>query len=179
MRTLLLSLIIMGTTMAFSQEKTIYDYEVETIDGDTISLSQFKGQKILIVNTASKCGFTPQYEQLQELYEKYKDKGFVILGFPSNDFLKQEPGTNEEIAAFCQKNYGVSFPMMAKIKVKGKNMAPIYQYLTSKELNGMKDSKVSWNFQKYLIGRDGKLEEVFQPKVVPTDAVITQWIEKD
>lgn len=179
MKTIFLSVMIMSTIIAFSQEKTIYDYEVETIDGKTISLSQFKGQKIMIVNTASKCGFTPQYEQLQELYNTYKDKDFVILGFPSNDFMKQEPGSNEEIAEFCQKNYGVTFPMMAKINVKGKEMAPIYQYLTSEELNGKKASKVAWNFQKYLIGRDGKLEEMYQSKVSPTDAVITQWIEKD
>lgn len=178
MKTFFLSLFILSASLVYAQEKTIYDYEVETIDGETISLSQFKGQKVMIVNTASKCGYTPQYAQLQELYEKYKDEGFVIIGFPSNDFLKQEPGTNEEIAEFCQKNYGVTFLMMAKVSVKGEDMAPIYKYLTSAELNGKKDSKVKWNFQKYLIGTDGKLEEMYYSKVVPTDAVITQWIEK-
>lgn len=162
--------------MANGQTETIYDYEVETIEGETISLSKFKGKKMLIVNTASKCGFTPQYEQLEELYQMFKDKDFVILGFPSNDFLSQEPGTNEEIAEFCQKNYGVTFPMMAKIKVKGKNKAPLYNYLTSKELNGHSDSKVKWNFQKYLIGKDGKIEGMHYSKVIPTDPEIVNWV---
>lgn len=162
--------------MANGQTETIYDYEVETIEGETISLSKFKGKKMLIVNTASKCGFTPQYKQLEELYQMFKDKDFVILGFPSNDFLSQEPGTNEEIAEFCQKNYGVTFPMMAKIKVKGKNKAPLYNYLTSKELNGHSDSKVKWNFQKYLIGKDGKIEGMHYSKVIPTDPEIVNWV---
>ncbi|MFA5573469.1 MAG: glutathione peroxidase [Brumimicrobium sp.] len=167
---------ILMALMANGQTETIYDYEVETIEGETISLSKFKGKKMLIVNTASKCGFTPQYKQLEELYQMFKDKDFVILGFPSNDFLSQEPGTNEEIAEFCQKNYGVTFPMMAKIKVKGKNKAPLYNYLTSKELNGHSDSKVKWNFQKYLIGKDGKIEGMHYSKVIPTDPEIVNWV---
>lgn len=178
MKAVLLSISILLTTFAMAQNHSIYDYEIETIDGKTISMSQFKGKKIMIVNTASKCGFTPQYEQLQALYAEYKDQNFVIIGFPANDFLKQEPGSNEEIAAFCQKNYGVDFPMMAKISVKGKEMAPIYEWLTSKELNGKADSSVKWNFQKYLIGTDGKLEEMYYSKVTPNDAVIIDWIKK-
>ena len=167
----------MGASTLFSQEKTIYDFKVTTIDGDTVSLADYKGQKIMIVNTASKCGFTPQYEQLEAIYKKYKDKDFVILGFPSNDFMHQEPGSNEEIAEFCTKNYGVTFPMMAKIDVKGKEMAPLYEYLTTGKLNGYKDTDVKWNFQKYLIGRDGKLERVYYSKTVPDDPKIIEWIE--
>lgn len=178
MKALMIMIGMILSLNTYSQGKTIYDYDVETIDGETVSLSQYKGQKIMIVNTASKCGFTPQYEQLQELYDKHKGEGFVILGFPSNDFMKQEPGSNKDIAAFCQKNYGVTFPMMAKIDVKGDAISPLYEYLTSKALNGHADSKVKWNFQKYLIGRDGKIEEMFYSKVVPTDPVIVDWILK-
>ena len=132
----------------------------------------------MIVNTASKCGLTPQYEDLEKLYKEYKSKDFVIVGFPANDFMKQEPGSNEEIAEFCQKNYGVSFLMMGKITVKGKEMAPIYEFLTTKNLNGLQDSKVKWNFQKYLIGKDGKLEKVIDPGTKPYDPEIVNWINK-
>ena len=132
----------------------------------------------MIVNTASKCGLTPQYKELEALYQQYKDKDFVIIGFPANNFLKQEPGTNEEIATFCQVNYGVSFPMMSKISVKGKDMHPLYQFLTQKAKNGVMDSKVSWNFQKYLIGKDGHLEKVIDPKTLPNDPEVIEWIGK-
>ena len=135
-----------------------------------------KGKKIMIVNTASKCGLTPQYEDLEKLYQEYKDKDFVIIGFPANDFMKQEPGTNEEIAAFCQKNYGVSFPMMEKISVKGKEMHPVYQFLTQKSQNNLQDADVKWNFQKFLIGNDGKLEKVIEPTKKPYDKEIIDWI---
>ncbi len=177
MRTTVLAILFMGITTLFSQEKTIYDFKVETITGDSISLSNFKGKKVMIVNTASECGFTPQYEQLQAIYEKYKDKGFVILGFPSNDFMHQEPGSNKEIAEFCKKNYGVTFPMMAKIHVKKNDVSPLYQYLTTGKQNGYKDTKIKWNFQKYLIGRDGVLERVYYSKTVPNDPKIIEWIE--
>jgi glutathione peroxidase len=130
----------------------------------------------MIVNTASKCGLTPQYEDLEKLYQEYKDKDFVIIGFPANDFMKQEPGTNEEIAAFCQKNYGVSFPMMEKISVKGKEMHPVYQFLTQKSQNNLQDADVKWNFQKFLIGNDGKLEKVIEPTKKPYDKEIIDWI---
>jgi glutathione peroxidase len=178
MKTIILSILLASAVFTFAQEKTIYDYKVETIDGEMISLSEYKGKKIMIVNTASKCGFTPQYEQLQQLYEEYGGDDFVILGFPSNDFMKQEPGSDEEIAAFCQKNYGVTFPMMSKISVKDDDIAPLYAYLTSEALNGKMDSKVKWNFQKYLIGTDGKLEKVYYSKTLPTDQEIIDWIEK-
>ncbi|PWH87123.1 glutathione peroxidase [Brumimicrobium oceani] len=177
MKTITLTLLLAVTSLLFAQNKTIYDYEVETIDGEMISLSVFKGKKVMIVNTASKCGYTSQYEQLQELYETYGGDDFVILGFPSNDFLKQEPGSDQEIAAFCQKNYGVTFPMMSKISVKNEDMAPLYGYLTSKEMNGKMDSDVKWNFQKYLIGANGQVEQVYYSKTLPTDAAIIEWIK--
>lgn len=157
--------------------KTIYDYTVTTIDGKLFSLAELKGKKVMIVNTASKCGLTPQYKELEELYKKYENKGFVIIGFPANDFLSQEPGSNEEIQSFCQKNYGVSFPMMSKISVKGKEMEPLYQYLTFKSLNNLSDNEVKWNFQKYLINEEGKLEKVISPRTSPLDASIIEWIE--
>lgn len=178
MKTILLALLLASTSLIFAQENTIYDYKVESIDGQLISLSEFKGKKVLIVNTASKCGFTPQYEQLQELYDEFGGDDFVILGFPSNDFMKQEPGSDEEIAAFCEKNYGVTFPMMSKISVKGEEMAPLYKFLTSETLNGKMDSSVKWNFQKYLIGTDGKLEQVFYSKTSPKDDAIVSWIKQ-
>ena len=178
MKTIILTLLLASSSIIFAQEKTIYDYKVETIEGKIVSLSDFKGKKIMIVNTASKCGYTSQYEQLQTLYEKYGKSDFVILGFPSNDFMRQEPGSDKEISTFCKKNFGVTFPMMSKISVKGGEMAPVYKYLTSKKLNGKMDSNVKWNFQKYLIGADGKLDQVYYSKTVPTDKVITDWIEK-
>lgn len=157
--------------------KTIYDFKVAGLDGGTIDFSQFKGKKILIVNTASKCGFTPQYAALEAVYKKYKDQ-LVIVGFPENNFLFQEPGTNQEISAFCKKNYGVTFPMAAKISVKGKNMAPIYQWLTNKEYNGYKNSSVKWNFQKYLINEKGELVAVFDPSTKPDDPQVISAIEQ-
>jgi glutathione peroxidase len=162
----------------FDDSKTIYQFKVEDIYGDEFDFATLKGKKIMIVNTASKCGLTPQYEELQKLYETYKAKDFIIVGFPANNFLSQEPGNNEQIAQFCQKNYGVEFPMMSKISVKGKDQHPVYQFLTTKELNGFEDSNVSWNFQKYLIGRDGRLEKVVSPKTKPLSEEIIQWIEQ-
>lgn len=145
---------------------SIYDFKVEGLDGGTIDFAAFKGKKILIVNTASKCGYTPQYEGLENLYKQYGDQ-LVIVGFPSNNFGFQEPGSNDDIAAFCEKNYGVTFPMAAKIAVKGKDMAPIYHWLTKKEHNHYEDNTVSWNFQKYLIDEEGHLIGVYSSKVKP------------
>lgn len=159
-------------------DNTIYQFKVTDLYGETFDFSALKGKKIMIVNTASKCGLTPQYEGLEKLYKEYKDKDFIIIGFPANDFMKQEPGTSKEIAEFCTKNYGVTFPMMEKISVKDKEMAPIYKFLTSKEMNGLQDSKVKWNFQKYLIGKDGKLEKVIDPGTKPYDDEIINWIEE-
>lgn len=145
---------------------SIYDFKVESLTGGTIDFSDFKGKKIMIVNTASKCGYTPQYDALEKLYENHKDK-LVIVGFPANNFLFQEPGTNEKIAEFCRKNYGVTFPMAAKVSVKGKSMAPIYQWLTQKKFNGLQDASIKWNFQKFLFDENGKLTAVFAPAVTP------------
>ena len=165
------------TTTTPMAKETIYQFKVEDLSGDTFDFSTLKGKKILVVNTASECGLTPQYEQLQAIYEKYKDKNFVIVGFPANNFGSQEPGTNAQIATFCQKNYGVSFPMMSKISVKGKDIHAVYQFLTQKAKNGLQDSDVEWNFQKYLINEKGELAKVVSPRVLPTDAEITNWIE--
>ncbi|MBL7766251.1 MAG: glutathione peroxidase [Chitinophagaceae bacterium] len=168
---------LFGPKALDAQTKTIYDFKVTALDGGTIDLSKYKGKKILIVNTASKCGYTPQYEGLQKLYEKYKDQ-LVIIGFPANNFLFQEPGNNETIQSFCQKNYGVTFPMAAKISVKGRDMHPVYVWLTQKKYNGFSDNSVKWNFQKYLIDENGKLIEVFAPGVEPMSAEITGAISK-
>ena len=161
-----------------TDNQTIYQFTVEDINGKPFALADLKGKKVMIVNTASKCGLTPQYKELEALYQQYKDRDFIIIGFPANNFLGQEPGSNEQIASFCSINYGVSFPMMSKISVKGKNMHPLYQFLTQKSKNGVEDSKVKWNFQKYLIGRDGKLEKVIDPKTLPSSDEVKQWIEK-
>lgn len=158
-------------------KETIYQFKVKTLEGGDFDFSTLKGKKILIVNTASKCGLTPQYEQLQAIYDKYKNQKFVIVGFPANNFMSQEPGTNDEISDFCQRNYGVTFPMMEKISVKGKDMHPMYQFLTQKSKNGLQDSEVEWNFQKYLINENGELAKVVGPRTLPTDAEITSWIE--
>lgn len=156
---------------------SIYDFKVASLDGGTIDFSQYKGKKILIVNTASKCGFTPQYAELEELYKKYGDK-LVIVGFPANNFLFQEPGNSGEIASFCQKNYGVTFPMAEKISVKGRKMAPIYQWLTEKKYNHLTNSSVKWNFQKYLINEKGELTDIFKPATKPMSPEVIAAIEK-
>jgi glutathione peroxidase len=131
-----------------------------------------------VVNTASKCGNTPQYADLEKLYKEYGGEKFVIIGFPANNFMSQEPGTNEEIETFCRVNYGVTFPMMAKISVKGKDIHPLYEWLTSKSLNGVMDSEVKWNFQKYLIDENGKLVEVLMPKENPYSDSIIGWLKE-
>ncbi|WP_294219054.1 glutathione peroxidase [uncultured Chryseobacterium sp.] len=156
--------------------KTIYDYKVESLDGKEINFADFKGKKILVVNTASECGFTPQYADLEKLYGEYKDK-LVIVGFPANNFGGQEPGTNKEIGAFCQKNYGVTFPMAAKVSVKGDDTAPIFKYLTEKDLNGVKNTTILWNFTKFLIDENGKLVDSFVSTTKPTDEAITKYLK--
>ena len=165
-----------ATTTPMAKE-TIYQFKVEDLSGDSFDFSTLKGKKILVVNTASECGLTPQYEQLQAIYEKYKDKNFVIVGFPANNFASQEPGTKEEIATFCQQNYGVTFPMMDKVSVKGSDMCAVYQFLTQKAKNGLKDSEVEWNFQKYLLNEKGELVDVISPRTLPTDPKIVNWIK--
>lgn len=160
-----------------SVPKSIYDFKVESIDGKKINFADYKGKKILIVNTASKCGYTPQYADLEKVYARYKDR-MVIVGFPANDFGAQEPGSNSDIKSFCQKNYGVTFPMAAKITVKGDNKAPIYQWLTEKKYNGFKDSDVKWNFQKYLINEKGELIGVYDSNVKPDNAEILSKLDR-
>ena len=159
------------------EKQNIYQFIVKDLEGNDFDFSKLKGKKILVVNTASKCGLTPQYKDLEALYEKYKSKNFVIVGFPANNFASQEPGTNAEIGAFCTKNYGVTFPMMSKISVKGNDMDKVYQFLTQKAKNGLQDSEVQWNFQKYLINEKGELEKVVAPKVLPSDNEIVNWIK--
>ncbi len=151
---------------------TIYNFTAEGLEGGTINFADFKGKKILIVNTASECGYTVQYEGLEELYKKYKDK-LVIVGFPANNFGGQEPGSNDEIKEFCKRNYGVSFPMAAKISVKGDDTAPIYKWLCNKAANGVLDAEVKWNFNKFLINENGHLVAYFPSSVKPMDAEIT------
>ena len=157
--------------------KTIYDYKVEALEeGKEINFADFKGKKILIVNTASECGFTPQYADLETLSKEYKDK-LVIVGFPANNFGGQEPGSNVEIGAFCQKNYGVTFPLAAKVSVKGDDTAPIFKYLTEKDLNGVKNTTILWNFTKFLIDENGKLVDSFISTTKPTDKAITKYLQ--
>jgi len=157
--------------------KTIYDYKVAGLEeGKEINFADFKGKKILIVNTASECGFTPQYADLEKLSNEYKDK-LVVIGFPANNFGGQEPGSNVEIGAFCQKNYGVTFPLAAKVSVKGDDTAPIFKYLTEKELNGVKNTTILWNFTKFLVDENGKLVDSFISTTKPTDEAITKYLK--
>ena len=158
--------------------KTLHDFTVQDIYGDDFDLSQLKGKKVMVVNTASKCGLTPQYESLEKLYRTYSSENFVVIGFPANNFMNQEPGTNEEIITFCEENYGVTFPMMSKISVKGDDIHPLYQWLTNKDQNGVMDSEIAWNFQKYLIDEQGRLVKYFSPRHDPMAEEILNWIRE-
>jgi glutathione peroxidase len=180
MQTKILQLILalfLGLNALSQTSKTIYDFKVKDIDGNDFTFRSLQGKKILIVNTASKCGFTPQYADLEKLYQEYKDRNLVIVGFPSNDFMGQEPGSNDEIKNFCQVNYGVSFLMMSKISVKGKDQHPLYQWLTQKAKNGVLDSEVAWNFQKYLIDEEGHLVDMLRPRENPYSEKIIRWLQ--
>jgi len=171
-----LPLLLAGFEGYSQSKKTLYDFKVEDIYGDTYDLADLKGKKVLVVNTASKCGLTPQFEGLQALYEKYGGESFTIIGFPANNFANQEPGTNEEIVEFCTANYGVSFPMMSKISVKGDDMHPLYQWLTQKSVNGKFDAEVTWNFQKFMIDENGYLVDFAAPRETPDSQKIVDWI---
>jgi glutathione peroxidase len=162
----ILATLLFVMTSLLGTAQSIHSFKVKGLDGKQIDFASFKGKKILVVNTASKCGYTPQYEALEKVYKQYKDK-LVIIGFPCNQFGGQEPGTNEEIASFCQKNYGVTFPLADKIDVKGSNTAPIYQWLTQKAKNGLVDANISWNFNKFLLNEDGKMIAYFPSNVKP------------
>lgn len=167
---------LFGFSKNKAQAKSIHSFKVEALDGSKIDFSKFKGKKILVVNTASECGFTPQYADLEKLYETYINK-LVIVGFPANNFGGQEPGANHEIATFCQKNYGVTFPMAAKISVKGGDIAPIYKFLTQKKENGVKDTEVKWNFTKILLDEKGHILDSFESKITPMSENITKYLK--
>jgi len=164
--------------LTVNAQQNFFSFKTTTIDGKPFDLASLKGKKVLVVNTASKCGFTPQYKELQALYEKYQHRNFVIIGFPANNFLSQEPGSNQEIKQFCEKNYGVTFPMMSKISVKGKDQDPIYAWLTQKSQNGKTDAEVSWNFQKFMIDENGNLVDYLSPRESPMSDKVIKWIEK-
>ena len=170
-------LLAVSFTAANAQTSDFYSFVITDIDGNDFPLSKLKGKKVMVVNTASKCGFTPYYEDLQALYEKFKDKNFVVIGFPANNFMGQEPGTNQEIKEFCTTRFNVTFPMMAKISVKGKDMHPLYQWLTQKSMNGVMDSDVKWNFQKYLIDENSNLVDMIPTKEKPNSEKVIKWIE--
>lgn len=157
---------------------SVYDFTIKGIDGNDVNLAKYKGGVVMIVNTASRCGYTPQYEGLQKIYEKYKDKGFVVLGFPANNFMGQEPGTEKEIKEFCTLKYNVTFPMFSKISVTGTDQHPLYGYLTNKKTNPDFGGDISWNFNKFLIDRNGKIVARFGSKDKPEDAAVTEAIEK-
>lgn len=157
--------------------KTLHDFSSKTLDGGEFDFSTLKGKRVLIVNTASECGYTPQYEQLQELYEEYGGESFTIIGFPSNDFGAQEPGSNAEIMEFCKKNFGVNFPMMAKTPVKGEGQHPVYAWLTSKEMNGKQNAEVSWNFNKFLVNENGQWVAHYESSTGPLDEKIIAFAE--
>jgi glutathione peroxidase len=162
-------------TLVFAAGKSVYDFTMNSIDGQPVALSSYKGKVLLLVNVASKCGYTPQYSALESVYEKYKDRGLVIVGFPANNFGAQEPGTNQEIKTFCTRKYNVSFPMMSKVSVKGDDTTPLYQYLTSTPKTG---GEIKWNFTKFLVDRDGNIVARFEPATTPDSPEVTAAIEK-
>lgn len=177
---LLLSLIIFATglLMTDNTDTSIYNFNLKDIDGNEVSLEQYKGKVLMIVNVASKCGYTPQYEGLQNIYESYKDEGFVILGFPANNFKGQEPGSNEEIKEFCTLEYGVEFPMFSKVSVKGDDQAELFKYLTSQP-NPDFEGDIEWNFEKFLISKDGSLTRRFRSAVKPESEEIAEAIKNE
>ena len=176
-KTISLTLFLMFAVMlGYAQKANFHSFKTKTIDGADFDLASLKGKKVLVVNTASKCGLTPQYKDLQELYAKYGGDKFIIIGFPANNFLSQEPGSNAEIKQFCKEEYKVAFPMMQKISVKGDDMDPIYKWLTTKSLNGKMDAEVSWNFQKFMIDENGNFVDMASPRTKPNDEKIINWI---
>jgi len=177
MKKLFVLLALLGTT-AMATEKTIYDFTLSSIDGQPAPLSAFKGKIVLLVNVASRCGYTPQYAALESIYERYKSRGFVIVGIPANNFGGQEPGSNQEIKIFCIAKYHVTFPMMAKVSVKGSDITPLYQFLTDKTAHPETGGEIGWNFTKFLVGPDGKVVARFDSKVEPDSAQVTSAIEK-
>jgi glutathione peroxidase len=177
MKKFMIFMALLGTTL-MAADKTVYDFTLNSIDGQPTSLSTFKGKVLLLVNVASRCGYTPQYTVLEAVYEKYKDRGLVIVGVPANNFGGQEPGTNQEIKTFCTAKYNVTFPMMAKVSVKGKDIAPLYQFLTDKNANPQTGGEIGWNFTKFLIGPDGQVIARFDSAVTPDSKEVTSAVEK-
>jgi glutathione peroxidase len=177
MSKLLFCLLFCAATL-MAADKTVYDFTLNSIDGQPAPLAAYKGKVVLLVNVASRCGFTPQYSALEATYEKYKDRGFVIVGIPANNFGAQEPGSNQEIKTFCTSKYRVTFPMLAKVSVKGDDMTPLYQFLTDKSANPQTGGEIQWNFTKFLIGPDGHVKARFEPEVTPDSPQVTTAIEK-
>lgn len=174
-----LGMLIFGLAAASAAEKSPLDFKVKNIDGQDVDLSKYKGEVLLIVNVASKCGLTPQYEQLEAVFTKYKGKGFEVLGFPANEFGAQEPGSDAEIKTFCSSKYNVDFPMFSKIVVKGDGIHPLYEYLTSVETEPEKPGDIKWNFEKFLVDRDGKVVKRFSPRVKPDAPEVIEAIEAE
>lgn len=169
------SLFVLTTALSL-QAASVYDYTLDSIDGKSTPLSSFKGKVVMLVNVASRCGYTPQYAGLESLYEKYRDQGFVIVGIPANNFMSQEPGTNAEIKAFCKSKYDVKFPMMSKVSVAGSDKTPLYQYLTSEKTDPKHGGEIKWNFTKFLIGKDGRILDRFEPAVTPEDPAVNSAV---
>lgn len=174
---LLCCVLLLGMS-AMAADKSVYDFTLNSIDGQPAPLAAYKGKVVMLVNVASRCGFTPQYSALESVFEKYKDRGFVIVGIPANNFGGQEPGSNQEIKTFCTTKYHVSFPMMSKVSVKGDDKTPLYQYLTDKSANPQTGGDIQWNFTKFLIGPDGRVITRFEPDVTPDSSQVTAAIEK-
>lgn len=178
MKKLIFILFLSLSGWAMAQDKNLYDFKVTDIDGEVFDMATLKGKKVLIVNVASKCGLTPQYEQLESLYKKYQQQGFTIIGFPSGNFKDQELATNEEIKEFCSQNYGVTFPIMSKVDVVGKNKIPLYKWLTEKSENNLWDAEVQWNFQKFMIDESGHLVDWVAPRESPLSNKIVMWLNE-
>jgi glutathione peroxidase len=174
----LVCFVVLCVAIAFATGKSVYDYTLNSIDGQPAPLSGYKGKVLMVVNVASRCGYTPQYSVLESVYEKYKDRGFVIIGVPANNFGAQEPGTNAEIKTFCTRKYNVQFPMMSKVSVKGSDTTPLYQYLTDSSLNPTTGGEIKWNFTKFLVDRNGNIAGRFEPEVTPDSPQVIAAIEK-
>jgi glutathione peroxidase len=174
----LLAVVLLGATSLMAAETTVYDFTMNSIDGQPVPFANFKGKVMLLVNVASRCGFTPQYSALESIYEKYKSRGFVIAGVPANNFGGQEPGSNQEIKTFCTANYNVTFPMMSKVSVKGRDITPLYKFLTDKQANPKTGGEIEWNFTKFLVGPDGRVIARFDSAIAPDSAEVVSAIEK-
>ena len=176
--TKLLFCLLFFATALMAADKSVYDFTLNSIDGQPAPLGAYKGKVVLLVNVASRCGFTPQYTALESVYEKFKDRGLVIVGIPANNFGSQEPGTNQEIKTFCSTKYNVTFPMMSKVSVKGEDQTPLYRFLTDKTANPHTGGEIQWNFTKFLVGPDGRVMARFEPAITPDSPEITTAIEK-